>query len=197
MEASFERNTEPAVLAHHWWAYVALGIAMIVMGTIAIVTPLAAAVAINALVGAALLVGGVVQLVYTFLRHKSVGKVVLGLIVGALYVIAGLILLGHPFAAILSLTLFLAGFFVVAGVFKIIGSIEAHGLPHWVWGLVGGVLTFILGVLIWAGWPSSAIWAIGLIVGIDLLFMGWTAIAVGLASHAAWEAGAGRLAGQH
>jgi uncharacterized membrane protein HdeD (DUF308 family) len=194
MEAS---NVEPAAPAHHWWAYVVLGIAMIVMGMIAIVAPLAAAVAINALVGAALLVGGAVQLVYTFLRHKSVGKVVLGLIVAALYVIAGLILLAHPFAVVLSFTLFLAAFFVVAGVFKIIASVEAHGLPYWGWGLVGGVLTFILGVLIWAQWPSSAIWAIGLIVGIDLLFMGWTAITVGIGAHMAAGPTAGRLAGQH
>ena len=194
MEAS---NVEPAVPAQDWFVYVMLGILMMVLGAVAIVLPLAAAVAINAFVGILLLIGGAIQLVYAFKRHASVGKVVLGLVVAALYVIAGLILLAHPFAALLSFTLFLAAFFVVTGVFKVIASIEAHGVPYWGWSLVGGILTFILGVLIWSHWPSSAFWAIGLIVGIDLLFMGWTAIAVGFGMHMVTGATTGRLAGQH
>jgi len=197
MEASFERNVEEALPRRDWWVYLLLGLALILLGVVAIVLPLAAAVAINALVGALLLVGGALQVVYTFKRHQSAGKVVLGLIVAALYVIAGLILLAHPFAALLSFTLFLAAFFVVAGVFKIIAAVEMHGTPYWAWTLVGGILSFVLGVLIWSHWPSSAIWAIGLLVGIDLLYMGWTALAIGLTLHMLPPATTGRLAGQH
>lgn len=197
MEASFEGNVEPTLPREDWWLFLMLGIALMILGVVAIVLPLTAAVAINALLGILLLVGGVLEVVYTFKRHQSAGRVVLGLIVAALYVIAGLILLAHPFAAILSLTLFLAAFFVVAGVFKIIGSIEMRGTAFWGWNLVGGILSFILGVLIWAHWPSSAIWAIGLLVGIDLLYMGWAAIAIALALHMLPTTTAGRLAGQH
>lgn len=197
MEASFEGNVESAPPREDWLMFLFLGIALMIMGAVAIILPLAAAVAINALVGVLLLAGGVLQVIHAFVRHKAPSKIVLGLIVAALYVIAGLILLAHPFAAILSLTLFLAAFFVASGVFKIIGAIETRGMPFWGWSLVGGILSFILGVLIWAHWPSSAVWAIGLLVGIDLLYMGWAAIAVAIALHMLPSSTAGRLAGQH
>ena len=197
MEASFEGNVEPAPSREDWVSYLLLGIALMVWGAVAIVLPLATAVAVNAFLGVMLLVGGALQVAYTIKRHRSVGRVVLGLIVSALYVIAGLILLAHPFAAIASLTLFVAAFFVAAGVFKIIGAIEMHGMPYWGWSLIGGILSFILGVLIWTHWPSSAIWAIGLLVGVDLLYTGWSVLAIGLALHMLPGAPTGRLAGEH
>jgi len=108
-----------------------------------------------------------------------------------------MILLAYPFAAVLTFTLFLAGFFVVAGVFKIIEAFEIRGMTGWGWVLASGILSFILGVLIWARWPSSAFWAIGLLVGIDLLFMGWAMIALSLSLHALSPTARGRFAGQH
>lgn len=178
--------------------YLLLGIALIVLGTLAIVVPAATAaatIAVNYLLGALLLIGGLVHAVYTFKRHRSAGKVAMGLIVSALYVIAGLILLGHPFAAILSLTLFLAAFLIVTGIFKVIAAFEMHGTSHWGRTLVGGILSFVLGVLIWAGWPAT-VWALGLWIGIDLLYMGWMMIAVAYVLHAL-PGTTGRLAGQH
>lgn len=170
---------------------------MMVLGALAIVLPLAAVFALSGLIGILLLIGGVVQFVYTLKRHQSVGKVMLGLIVSALYVIAGLILLAHPFVTLLSLTLFLAAFLVIAGIFKVIAAVEAHGTPYWGWTLASGILTFILGVLMWTHWPGFAIWAVGLLVGIDLIFMGWMAITVGVGLHMITGAHTGRLAGQH
>ncbi len=195
MEASFERNVEPTAPVHGWWIYVLVGIVFIALGVLAIVLPLAAAVAMSGFIGALLLVGGALQFVYTLKRHESMGKVVLGLIVSALYVIAGLILLGHPFVALLSLTLFLSAFFVVTGIFKVISAIESMGTRYWGWTLASGVLTFFLGVLMWTQWPGFAVWAVGLLVGIDLIFMGWIAITVGVGLHTL--AGTGRLAGEH
>lgn len=199
MEASFERNAESALPRGDWWLYLLLGIALIVIGVVAIVVPAATALAIltvDYLLGALLLIGGVLQAIYAFKRHTTAGRVVLGLIVAALYVIAGLILLGHPFAAVLSLTLFLAAFLIVAGIFKIIAAFEMYGTAHWGWTLVGGIVSFILGVLIWAGWPAT-VWALGLWIGIDLLYMGWTMVAIGVVLHALPTATTGRLAGQH
>lgn len=198
MEASFERNTEPALPRGEWWLYMLLGIALIIVGVVAIVVPAATAItllSVDYLLGALLLIGGVLQAIYAFRRHATAGRVVLALIVSALYVIAGLILIGHPFAAILSLTLFLAAFLVVAGIFKVIAAFEMYGTAHWGWTLVGGIVSFILGVLIWAGWPAT-VWALGLWIGIDLLYIGWTMIAIAVVLHAVPSVG-GRLAGQH
>lgn len=174
-----------------------LGIAMIILGVVAIIVPLAAAVAVNYLVGIVLLLDGVIQVVHAFTRRETAGRVVLGLVVAALYVIAGLILLAHPLLAVAAFTLFLAAFFIVVGVFKVISAFEMYGMTGWGWALVGGILSFILGVLIFAHWPSSAVWAIGLLVGIDLLFTGWSMIALALMLHMLPPTTTGRLAGQH
>lgn len=195
MEASFEQNVEPAAPVSGWWIYVLLGVAFIILGALAIVLPLAAAFALSQLIGIILLIGGGAHFVFVLRRHESVGKVALGIVVSALYVIAGLILLAHPFAALLSLTAFLAAFLVVAGIFKVMAAVKAYGGPHWGWMLAGGVLSVVFGLLMWTQWPGFAIWAVGLLVGVDLMFMGWTAIAVGIGMH--MPSGTGRLAGQH
>lgn len=174
-----------------------LGVVLLILGVLAIVLPAAAALALSQVIGILLLIAGGAQFVYTLKRHESVGKVVLGLIVSAFYVIAGLILLAHPFAAMLSLTLFLAAFFVVTGIFKVIAAVEQYGAPYWGWTLAGGILTFVLGVLMFTRWPGFAVWAVGLLVGIDLIYMGWMAITVGIGLHMIAGATTGRLAGQH
>lgn len=196
MEAPLERNAE-ARTSEDWWLYLLLGIAMILLGTLAIAVPLAAAVAVNKLVGILLLLGGIFQAVQSIRWRETLGKVVLGLVVAAFYVIAGLILLANPFAGVMTLTLFLAGFFIVAGIFKVIGAFEMYGMTGWGWMLTSGILSFILGVLIFVKWPSSAVWAIGLLVGIDLLFAGWAMIALSLTLRMLPPATRGRLAGQH
>ncbi len=197
MEAPLEQNVDTARPGENWWMILLLGIAMVILGLVAIFTPLAMAVAISKLVGVVLLLAGIFQAVHAIRQHDAAGKVVLGLVVAAFYFIAGLILLAYPFAAVLTFTLFLAGFFVVAGVFKIIEAFEIRGMTGWGWVLASGILSFILGVLIWARWPSSAFWAIGLLVGIDLLFMGWAMIALSLSLHALSPTARGRFAGQH
>lgn len=197
MEAPLERHAEAARPGEDWWMLLMLGIAIIILGAVAIIVPLAAAVAVNYLVGIVLLLDGIIQAVHAFRRRETAGRVVLGLVVAALYVIAGLILLAHPLLAVLTFTLFLAAFFIVVGVFKVIGAFEMYGMTGWGWLLVGGILSFILGVLIFAHWPSSAVWAIGLLVGIDLLFTGWSMIALALTLHMLPPTATGRLAGQH
>jgi len=197
MEAPLERNVAPVVPAEDWWMLLTLGIAMVIVGVISIIVPLATAVAVNGLIGIVLLLAGIFQIVHAVRRPETAGRFVLGLIVAAFYLIAGLILLAHPILGVAAFTLFLATFFIVAGVFKFIGAFEMHGQTGWGWALVGGILSFILGVLIFAHWPSSAVWAIGLLVGIDLLYMGWAMITMSLALHTVHAGTRGRLAGQH
>jgi len=196
MNESSERSPEIDAVQREWWLYLLLGIALIVFGLAAITVPLATAVAAATVLGLLLLAGGIVQAVYTFRMRGRTSRTVLHLVMAILYVLAGLILLAHPIATVLIITMLLAIYFFVQGVVRIVASIELRGMPHRGWVLIGGVLSLILAVLIAAQWPSSAIWAIGILVGIDLIYAGATIVALSLAVHGVFPR-APRLAGEH
>ena len=98
---------------------------------------------------------------------------------GVLSLVAGGYMMSQPVAALATLTLFLAAYFVASGILQIVAGFRARPEPGW--GLVafGGVVSLVLGVIIWRQFPISGIWAVGTLVGIQLLFSGWTLIAVG------------------
>ncbi len=98
---------------------------------------------------------------------------------GVLYVVLGLFFLRDPGDALLSMTLLLACVLMVGGLFRIIGSVMYH-FPHWGWTLGGGIINLVLGIMIWQQWPVSGLWVIGLFVGIDLIFTGWTWVMLAL-----------------
>jgi uncharacterized membrane protein HdeD (DUF308 family) len=95
------------------------------------------------------------------------------LLMGVLYVVLGLLFVRQPVQAAEALTLLLACALMASGAFRIVGSLM-HRFPQWGWVLLGGVLNLALGILIWLQWPFSGFWVIGLFVGIDMLFSGWT-----------------------
>ena len=107
------------------------------------------------------------------------------LLSGVLYLLVGVMILADPLEGALALTVLLAVFLVIEGIFKIVTGIKARPLNGWIWLVVSGVVTLILGGLIWAEWPSSALWVIGLLVGIHLLLTGWALILQALAARAA------------
>jgi uncharacterized membrane protein HdeD (DUF308 family) len=84
-----------------------------------------------------------------------------------------------PLKAELALTMLLACVLMVGGLFRIIGSLM-HKFPHWGWTLVGGAINLVLGIMIWQQWPEAALWVIGLFVGIDMIFTGWTWVMLAL-----------------
>ena len=90
-------------------------------------------------------------------------------------------MLGHPIAGVLTLTMILAAFFVVEGIFKIVMAIQMRSMPNWGWMFISGLIALVLGGLIWVGWPATAAWVIGLLVGIDLIFGGWAMMFISLA----------------
>ena len=99
-----------------------------------------------------------------------------------------------PWAGALALTIVLAVFLIVEGIFKIMMAMRVRDHSGWGWLLASGVLSVILGVLIWAEWPASGLWVIGLLVGIQLLFTGWSLVMLALAARAHRQAtGAGDL----
>jgi uncharacterized membrane protein HdeD (DUF308 family) len=165
------RHELEAIRAHWVW-FVTLGIVLIVVGTIAVAVPFVASLATAMTFGVLLLIGGVAQLTASFWTRDWSGFL-LSLLMGVLYSVLGLLFLRDPGDALLAMTLLLACVLMAGGLFRIIGSVM-YRFPHWGWVLVGGIINLVLGIMIWQQWPVSGLWVIGLFVGIDLIFTGWT-----------------------
>ena len=163
----------------NWGWILALGIILIVVGTVAIAMPLAASLASAIAFGVLFLVGGITQLVGSFWTRDWSGFL-LYLLMGLLYVVLGVMFLRHPGEAMVAVTLLLACGFMIGGLFRIIGSLM-YRFPHWGWVFLGGVISLLLGIYIYSLWPLDSFFILGLFVGIDMIFTGWTWVALALA----------------
>jgi uncharacterized membrane protein HdeD (DUF308 family) len=148
-----------------------VGIALIILGVAAVLTPAVAGGAVVMVIGLILLAAGIVAIVRGLKAETSMEKVV-GLTLGIVTVLAGIAVIGHPFLGLAFLTLLLVGYFVVEGVWKIVVAFRYKPATGWKWLLVSGVLSLVLGLLIWNQWPVSGLWAVGVLVGINLLGTG-------------------------
>jgi len=166
-------------LRRNWKALMAIGVAAIVVGCVAIVVPAVASVGTAIFIGWILLIVGVFLVAGAFAAH-SIGTVVLRLLWAFLTVIVGLWLIVEPHNGTLTLTFVLGIYFLFMGVTRIAVAFSARGREGA--GLVGlsGIAGLLIGILVLAKLPSSADWAIGLLVGIDLIFAGWTLTSVAL-----------------
>ena len=163
----------------NWGWILALGIILIVVGTIAVATPLVATLASAFAFGVLLLVGGIAQLVGVFWTRDWSGFF-LSLLMGVLYLVLGVMFLRHPGEALIAMTLLLACALMVSGLFRIIGSLM-YRFPFWGWTLAGGVISLLLGLYIYSQWPFDSFLIPGLFVGIDMIFTGWTWVMLSLA----------------
>ncbi|SRR5579883_1150734 len=151
------------------WA-IALGIFMIVLGIAAIAEPFIATIAITIAIAWTLLIAGIVRVVHAFQsRQKSFWP---KFVIGALYIIAGIVLIGNVLGGALSLTLALGIVFLIEGIFEVITAFQVRPDRNWGWTLFSGISAIILGILILYQWPFSAAWVLGLLVGINFLFTG-------------------------
>jgi uncharacterized membrane protein HdeD (DUF308 family) len=168
-------------LATHWRLFMVQGVALIVLGLLAIAAPVAATIVANLFIGWLLFIGGVVGLVALFSTHE-VPAFLWGLLTAALSVTVGIVLIWNPLEAALTITLVLTAFFIAEGVFQIVASLAyRHMLGGSVgWMLLSGVADLLLAAVIVAGWPLSAAWALGLLVGINLLTSGWAILMAAL-----------------
>jgi uncharacterized membrane protein HdeD (DUF308 family) len=166
-------------LAKGWKPLMAVGVIAILVGCVAIVVPAAASVGTAIFIGWILLFAGAFLVAGAFMAH-SIGSVILRLIWAGLTVIVGLYLIFEPHNGTLTLTLVLGIYFLIMGVTRVTAAFLARGRPGA--GLVGlsGICGLLIGILVLAKFPSSADWAIGLLVGIDLIFAGWTLVSVAL-----------------
>jgi uncharacterized membrane protein HdeD (DUF308 family) len=178
--AGFQRAVANA-LHRHWKLYLVEGVVLLVLGTVAILVPPTATLAVTIVLGWLLLISGVVGLFTTFMLRQAPGFwwSLLSALIG---IAVGVLLLAAPLSGALSLTLVLIAFFVVEGVASIMFALdhkrELSG--QWGWMLLSGLIDLVLSALILAGLPSTAAWAIGLLVGINMVFGGWALILMAL-----------------
>jgi uncharacterized membrane protein HdeD (DUF308 family) len=163
-----------------WLWLVALGIALIVLGTILLGSPVIATLATVTALGVLILLGGAMEVVGAFWCHEWSGFF-LALLSGILGVVVGLMLLSNPIQGGITLTILLATFLFVGGIFKAVAAL-AHRFGGWGWLLTSGVIDVVLGVMIWRELPMSGLTIIGVLVGISLIFRGvsWLMVGFGL-----------------
>ncbi len=162
------------------WLFVVLGILWIFFGLVLIGSPLYGTLAAVWVFGLLLVFGGVLHTVHAFMVRGWRGFF-LHLVEGLLCIVVGAVLLADPLIGAMWLTLLIGIFLAVGGVVRfVLGFMVRRAGAAWVWLLVSGVLEFLLGLIILTGWPGSALWVIGLFLGIRMVFSGTSMIALGL-----------------
>ncbi len=162
----------------HWWMFMLLGALLALGGIVAITYQCVSSVGAVMVLGIILIVSGVFTIIGAFWAGKW-SALFLQLLVGILYVMVGMAVRDSPLESTALVTMFMAAFFIVVGAFRIIVSVVER-FPQWGWALINGVVTLLVGLIIYDSFPLSALWVIGLLVGIELLFNGWTWIMLSL-----------------
>lgn len=172
-----------AEMRKKWGWLLVLGICLLILGIIALVDSVTVTVVSTLFFGWVLVIAGIVEAIQSF-RHRGSGRLLLHVLNAVLAIVVGVMLLRHPVQGALIFTLLLAVYFVVAAVFRIVMAFNLHGVPGWGWMLFDGIVTLILGILIWAQWPVNGLWVIGLFIGIDLIVVGWSQVMTAMALRA-------------
>lgn len=156
------------------------GVLLIVLGMAAVGSPFLAAVAVNVAIAWLIVLAGSIHLILAFRAHGA-GSMIWKLLVGVAYVCFGIYLILHPVLAVASLTLILASLFLIEGVLDFVLFVKMRSVGGSIWVLTDGIITILLGLLIYMQWPSSSAWAIGTLVGISMIISGVTRVMMSLA----------------
>ena len=171
-------------LKKNWGWLLALGILFVVLGMIGLGMTFTVTVASVVFFGVLLLLGGGAQLVEAF-KGKGWKGTVWHVLIGLLYLVAGVVTIQNPVGASVALTLILAWIIIGIGLLRIILAVQHRAATGWGWSLAGGIVTLLLGMMILARWPQSGLWIIGLFVAIELISNGWSSIFIALAAREA------------
>jgi len=171
-----------ATIHAHWKLVLAQGIVMMVLGLLAVAEPNVATLAVSIFAGWLFFVGGIFRALSVW-RARAMPGFGWSMLTALLAILLGLILIFRPLAGVLTLTMVLIAFFLLEGVTAIALAVQhREHLRSWGWMLFSGIIDLLLAYLIWAGWPSSADWAIGLLVGINMVFLGLSLLMTALAA---------------
>ena len=170
----------PHEIIQYWGWFLAFGIALLLLGVIAVFRSVTATIVSMLFFGWLLLFASGIEIAQAVMVGHWVGFFH-HLLAAILFGVTGLILVTRPVLGAEVVTVFMAMFFLIGGLFQFIGSAWV-ALPGWGWQALDGLIALVLGVLVLAQWPTSGLWVIGLFIGIDLIFYGvaWIALALGL-----------------
>lgn len=171
-----------AEFGKHWGWFLIWGIILVILGSVAIGAATLTTIISIIFFGFLLLVSGMVIIIdaFTFWWKKWAGFL-LHLFIGGLYFAAGLTLIKNPIFSSIAITTFLGLFFIIVGIFRVIYSLSLR-TPRWGWIFFNGIISLLLGILIMSNIPEASLFIIGLFIGIDLIFSGWTYIMASLAA---------------
>ncbi|MBK1873360.1 MULTISPECIES: HdeD family acid-resistance protein [Marinobacter] len=168
-------------LSKHWGWLLALGILFIVLGTVALGMSVAVTVATVLFFGVLLAIGGVFQIIEAF-KCRGWKSILMHVLIALLYIVAGVSMITEPVAGSLVLTALLGGVFVATGLLRIVMGYHLKGTGlRWGWMVFAGVVSLVLGGMIFFQWPMSALWVIGLLIAIEMIFHGWAYVMIALA----------------
>jgi len=165
------------VRKHSTW-FLAIGIALVILGMVAIGYAVEMTIVSVMFLGWLLIIGGLFEVIHGFSRRLWSGFFI-NLLGGVLYTVAGVVMVANPALAAVTLTLVIAIILIVAGLFRLFIAFTTP-LHHRGWLILNGAISILLGVMIWRSWPVSGLWVIGLFIGIDMVFDGWTEIMLAL-----------------
>ena len=168
-----------------WGWIIGLGIVYVIAGLIALGSIVTATIATVFVVGIMMLIAGVAEVFHAF-QVKTWGRFLLWLLLGALYIIAGFLTFENPLLVAAVLTLLLGVSLIASGIMRIVLAFSMKGGTPWIWVVLSGAITLLLGLVILAHWPVSSLYILGLFLGIDLVFAGagWIAVGFGLGRRA-------------
>lgn len=189
MPNEMRRDIEEAMQAN-WALFLTQGVIMIILGVFAVIWPQISTVAVDFYIGWMFLISGIAGLAVMFLA-PSVSAFLWSLLTAALSLVVGILLLWHPVEGTVSLTLVLIAFFIAEGLFQVAAAIKYRDAFHdsWGWMAMSGVTDLILAWLMISGWPGTAIWALGLIVGVNLISSGVATTMAALAGRSLTKGG--------
>ena len=166
-------------LRKHWWWFLLLGILLIIGGVLSLSYPFVTSVGFTYALGIVLMISGLATIVASFWAGKW-SAFLIQLLVGIFYIVAGMAIRDTPVESTAVMTLLIAAFFIVLGIFRSVASLIDR-FPQWGWALLNGVVTTLAGLIIYDSFPNSALWAIGILVGLELLFNGWAWVMLSVA----------------
>ena len=171
------QNAIRDALSAHWRLFMFQGAIMVILGVLAVAAPMAATIVVDIYIGWLFLISGIVGLVALF-SAKHMPAFLWNLVTAALSVIVGVMLIWKPVEGALSITLVLTAFFIAEGIFQMVASIAYRDVigGSWGWMLVSGISDLVLAAIIIFAWPISAAWALGLLVGVNLITSGWAIV---------------------
>ena len=167
-------------MIHNWGWFLVFGIVLLLLGVAAVIRSVAATVASMVFFGWLLVFAGIIEFVDAFMVGQWAGFF-LHLLAAILFGVVGVQMLLKPVISAEAVTFLMSTFFLIAGLYQLVASMWTH-LPGWGWQALNGIVASVMGGLVLAEWPVSGLWAIGLFVGIDLIFAGssWVALALDL-----------------